>query len=217
MAEDNVNFMAIKIALLGDSKVGKSTIANKYVKVDFKDDLLSTIGSDRLETKLTLENGETIKLIIWDTAGEERFRSIALKALKAVQGVILVFDLTSRLSFQNINNWIQTANDNLKYPTLVLFGNKADLNKETWEVTKEEAEEFAKNSNMKYFETSARTRQGIEEGFASIANDIYTRLKGTKEFEKGGEGGGIEIKKKVDEEEYVNGCCAKKKRKKKNV
>ena len=217
MAEDNVNFKAIKIALLGDSKVGKSTIANKYVKVDFKDDLLSTIGSDRLETKLTLENGETIKLIIWDTAGEERFRSIALKALKAVQGVILVFDLTSRLSFQNINNWIQTANDNLKDPTLVLFGNKADLNKETWEVTKEEAEEFAKNSNMKYFETSARTRQGIEEGFASIANDIYTRLKGTKEFEKGGEGGGIEIKKKVDEEEYVNGCCAKKKRKKKNV
>lgn len=217
MAEDNVNFKAIKIALLGDSKVGKSTIANKYVKVDFKDDLLSTIGSDRLETKLTLENGETIKLIIWDTAGEERFRSIALKALKAVQGVILVFDLTSRLSFQNINNWIQTANDNLKDPTLVLFGNKADLNKETWEVTKEEAEEFAKNSNMKYFETSARTRQGIEEGFASIANDIYTRLKGTKEFEKGGGGGGIEIKKKVDEEEYVNGCCAKKKRKKKNV
>ena len=172
MAEDNVNFKAIKISLLGDSKVGKSTIANKYVKVDFKDDLLSTIGSDRLETKLTLENGETIKLIIWDTAGEERFRSIALKALKAVQGVILVFDLTSRLSFQNINNWIQTANDNLKDPTLVLFGNKADLNKETWEVTKEEAEEFAKNSNMKYFETSARTRQGIEEGFASIANDI---------------------------------------------
>ena len=217
MAEDNVNFKAIKIALLGDSKVGKSTIANKYVKVDFKDDLLSTIGSDRLETKLTLENGETIKLIIWDTAGEERFRSIALKALKAVQGVILVFDLTSRLSFQNINNWIQTANDNLKDPTLVLFGNKADLNKETWEVTKEEAEEFAKNSNMKYFETSARTRQGIEEGFASIGNDIYTRLKGTKEFEKGGGGGGIEIKKKVDEEEYVNGCCAKKKRKKKNV
>ena len=217
MAEDNVNFKAIKIALLGDSKVGKSTIANKYVKVDFKDDLLATIGSDRLETKLTLENGETIKLIIWDTAGEERFRSIALKALKAVQGVILVFDLTSRLSFQNINNQIQTANDNLKDPTLVLFGNKADLNKETWEVTKEEAEEFAKNSNMKFFETSARTRQGIEEGFASIANDIYTRLKGTKEFEKGGEGGGIEIKKKVDEEEYVNGCCAKKKRKKKNV
>lgn len=216
MEEDNVNFKAIKIALLGDSKVGKSTIANKQVKVDFKDDLLATIGSDRLETKLTLENGETIKLIIWDTAGEERFRSIALKALKAVQGVILVFDLTSRLSFQNINNQIQTANDNLKDPTLVLFGNKADLNKETWEVTKEEAEEFAKNSNMKYFETSARTRQGIEEGFASIANDIYTRLKGTKEFEKGGEGG-IEIKKKVDEEEYVNGCCAKKKRKKKNV
>ena len=211
MAEDNVNLKAIRIALLGDSKVGKSTIANKYIKVDFKDDLLSTIGSDKLETKLTLKNGETIKLVIWDTAGQERFRSIALKALKAVQGVILVFDLTSKLSFQNINNWIQTAKDNLKDPTLVLFGNKSDLDKETWQVTKEEAEEFANNLNMKYFETSARTRKGIEEGIASIANDVYNRLKGTKEFEKGGEG--IEIKKKVDDKEYVNGCCAKKKKK----
>ena len=194
---------------MGDSRVGKSTIVNKFINLDFKDDLLSTIGSDRFETKFTLKNGEKIKLIIWDTAGQERFRSIALKALKAVQGVILVFDLSNRDTFENVNKWIETANENLKTPNLVLFGNKADLDKTMWKVTKEEAEDFAQKLNMKYFETSAKTRQGLEDGFSSITNDTYNRIKDTKDGE-----GGVQIKKD-DDDEYVVGCFGKKKKKKK--
>ena len=209
MADENINRTVIKIALLGDSRVGKSTIVNKFINLDFKDDLLSTIGSDRFETKFTLKNGEKIKLIIWDTAGQERFRSIALKALKAVQGVILVFDLTNRETFENITKWIETANENLKTPNLVLFGNKADLDKTMWKVTKEEAEDFAQKLNMKYFETSAKTRQGLEDGFSSITNDTYNRIKDTKDGE-----GGVQIKKD-DDDEYVVGCFGKKKKKKK--
>ena len=209
MADENINRTVIKIALLGDSRVGKSTIVNKFINLDFKDDLLSTIGSDRFETKFTLKNGEKIKLIIWDTAGQERFRSIALKALKAVQGVILVFDLTKRETFENVNKWIETANENLKTPNLVLFGNKADLDKTMWKVTKEEAEDFAQKLNMKYFETSAKTRQGLEDGFSSITNDTYNRIKDTKDGE-----GGVQIKKD-DDDEYVVGCFGKKKKKKK--
>ena len=209
MADDNINRTVIKIALLGDSRVGKSTIVNKFINLDFKDDLLSTIGSDRFETKFTLKNGEKIKLIIWDTAGQERFRSIALKALKAVQGVILVFDLSKRDTFENVNKWIETANENLKTPNLVLFGNKADLDKTMWKVTKEEAEDFAQKLNMKYFETSAKTRQGLEDGFSSITNDTYNRIKDTKDGE-----GGVQIKKD-DDDEYVVGCFGKKKKKKK--
>ena len=209
MADDNINRTVIKIALLGDSRVGKSTIVNKFINLDFKDDLLSTIGSDRFETKFTLKNGEKIKLIIWDTAGQERFRSIALKALKAVQGVILVFDLSKRETFENVNKWIETANENLKTPNLVLFGNKADLDKTMWKVTKEEAEDFAQKLNMKYFETSAKTRQGLEDGFSSITNDTYNRIKDTKDGE-----GGVQIKKD-DDDEYVVGCFGKKKKKKK--
>ena len=209
MADENINRTVIKIALLGDSRVGKSTIVNKFINIDFKDDLLSTIGSDRFETKFTLKNGEKIKLIIWDTAGQERFRSIALKALKAVQGVILVFDLSKRETFENVNKWIETANENLKTPNLVLFGNKADLDKTMWKVTKEEAEDFAQKLNMKYFETSAKTRQGLEDGFSSITNDTYNRIKDTKDGE-----GGVQIKKD-DDDEYVVGCFGKKKKKKK--
>ena len=210
MAEEKVSLKAIKIALLGDSTVGKSTIVTKYLKLDYKDDLLATIGSDKYDSKFTLENGENIKLIIWDTAGQERFRSVALQALKAVQGIILVFDLTKRESFININNWLETVRENLHNPNLILFGNKADIKKEDWKVTSEEAENFAVKLNMKYVETSAYTRQGLDEGFSTLINDTYNKVKG-----KNDDSGKIEIKKDNNEDEYVTGCFGKKKKKKK--
>jgi len=212
MAEEKVSLKAIKIALLGDSTVGKSTIVSKYLKLDYKDDLLATIGSDKYDSKFTLENGENIKLIIWDTAGQERFRSVALQALKAVQGIILVFDLTKRESFININNWLETVRENLHNPNLILFGNKADIKKEDWKVTSEEAENFAVKLNMKYVETSAYTRQGLDEGFSSLINDTYNKVKG-----KNDDSGKIEIKKDNNEDEYVTGCFGKKKKKKKKA
>ena len=212
MAEEKVSLKAIKIALLGDSTVGKSTIVSKYLKLDYKDDLLATIGSDKYDSKFTLENGENIKLIIWDTAGQERFRSVALQALKAVQGIILVFDLTKRESFININNWLETVKENLHNPNLILFGNKADIKKEDWKVTSEEAENFAVKLNMKYVETSAYTRQGLDEGFSSLINDTYNKVKG-----KNDDSGKIEIKKDNSEDEYVTGCFGKKKKKKKKA
>ena len=212
MAEEKVSLKAIKIALLGDSTVGKSTIVSKYLKLDYKDDLLATIGSDKYDSKFTLENGENIKLIIWDTAGQERFRSVALQALKAVQGIILVFDLTKRESFININNWLETVKENLHNPNLILFGNKADIKKEDWKVTSEEAKNFAVKLNMKYVETSAYTRQGLDEGFSSLINDTYNKVKG-----KNDDNGKIEIKKDNNEDEYVTGCFGKKKKKKKKA
>ena len=212
MAEEKVSLKAIKIALLGDSTVGKSTIVSKYLKLDYKDDLLATIGSDKYDSKFTLENGENIKLIIWDTAGQERFRSVALQALKAVQGIILVFDLTKRESFININNWLETVRENLHNPNLILFGNKADIKKEDWKVTSEEAENFAVKLNMKYVETSAYTRQGLDEGFSTLINDTYNKVKG-----KNDDSGKIEIKKDNNEDEYVTGCFGKKKKKKKKA
>ena len=211
MAEDNVSLKAIKIGLLGDSAVGKSTIVTKFINLDFKDDLLSTIGSDKYDTKFKLENGKTIKLIIWDTAGQERFRSMALQALKAVHGIILVFDLTNKESFDNINNWLETIKESLNNPNLILFGNKADEDQKKWQITREEAERFAEKLNMKYFETSGYKKIGLQEGFSSIVNDIYNKYKG--ELKPIGGGGGVEIKK--DDDEYVTGCFGKKKKKKK--
>ena len=213
MEGDKVSLKAIKIGLLGDTSVGKSTIVNKFINLDFSDNLLATIGTDKYDTKFTLENGEQIKVIIWDTAGQERFRSMALQALKAVHGIILVFDVTNKKSFISINDWLQTVKENFHNPNLILFGNKADMEKNNWQVTKKEAEQFAHKLKMNYFETSAHTRQGLQEGFSSIINDIYKKNKGIIDNNGGGGSGKIEIKK--DEEEYVTGCFGKKKKKKK--
>ena len=130
MNGENISITTIKIGLLGDSSVGKTAICNSFLNMEFSSDIISTIGLEKLETKFKLDDGNTIKLILWDTAGQERFRSIALKSIKAVQGIVIVFDLTNKKSFENINLWLEIIKENFQNPCLVLFGNKADIEKE---------------------------------------------------------------------------------------
>lgn len=171
--EKKINLKALKIGLLGDTTVGKTAICNSLLNIEFNQDMLSTIGSDKLETKFSLENGKEIKLIIFDIAGGERFRSTALQVLREKHGFILVFDVTKKSSFENIKIWLKQAKDNLEGPCVALFGNKADFSKDKREVTTEEANEFAKQNNLKYFETSAKTNQCINEGFSYVVNEVY--------------------------------------------
>ena len=143
MEEKKVSLKAIKIGLLGDSQVGKTAICNAFMRAEFNPDAISTIGYVKMETKFVLKDGNDIKLILWDSAGQERFRSVALNALRAVRGIIVVFDVTKRETFDNVNTWLTEINDNFNNPCLVLFGNKIDKDKSTWEVTEE------KNSQKK--------------------------------------------------------------------
>ena len=213
MKEKQIALKVAKIGLLGDSSVGKSSICQSYAGLEFNQTYLTTIGSDKYESKFTVENGKQIKLIIWDTAGQERFRSMALNTIKSVNGIVLVADLTNKDSFDNIKLWLQDINDNFDNPCLVLFGNKSDL-KEERVVSSEEAKKYAEENKLIYFETSAKTSTGIKEGFAYIANQAYKKA---------------EQKLKKDEEENIvigkntrkksdSGCCSsKKEEKKKNV
>ena len=198
--------VAIKLGLLGDSGVGKSSICNTYIGIEFKEEGMVTIGTDKFEKKITLKNGKEIKLVFWDTAGEERFRSAAYKAIRSVQGIILVFNLTHRKTFQNIDNYLADIRDNFDNPFIVIFGNKSDIEKR--EVSKEEIEQYMKQKKLEYFETSAKYNQGIDEGFSYIANEVYEKvsLKVTNQ---------IKIGKGDDEYEFINGCFGKKKRKNK--
>ena len=164
------------------------------------------------ETKFTLKNGEKIKLIFWDTAGGERYRSMALNTLKAVSGVIIVFHFTFRSSFENVNSWIVQIKENLNSPCLALFGNKSDISKEYWQVTIEEAQEFAQKNNIKLFLTSAKTKDGIDEGMSYIVNETYEKSEQMKDYNIKN----IKLKRKrEDEYEYVDGCFGKKKKRKK--
>ena len=209
MAEDKISLKVVKLALLGDSSVGKTALCNSLMNLEFSEDALASIGIDKLETKFPLKNGKEIKLILWDTAGQERFRSMALKTLRAVQGIVVVFDVTQKKTFESVNSWLEEIKECLDNPCLVLLGNKIDKIKEEWEVTKEEAEKYAKSLNLAYFETSAKTKQGLNDAFSFIVNKAYDKVKIQN---------GINLEEeeeKEDEYEYVNGCFGKKKRRKK--
>ena len=94
-----------------------------------------------------------------------------------MHGIVLVADLTNKVSFNNIKMWLQNIQENLHDPCLVLFGNKADYPKDKWEVTSEEAKKYAEDNKLVYFETSAKTKQGIIEGIAYIANQAYKKAE----------------------------------------
>ena len=166
---------ALKIGLLGNSTIGKTAIINSIFCFEHPLDTMATI-SDRADTKFKLKNNENIKLIFYDVSGNERFRSSGLKYMKAVQGIILIFDFTRKKSFDDLNVWLELINDNLDNPFIVLFGNKIDTEKDNWEVTSEESKNFAKKIEIAFFETSAKTGQGINEGLSYIANSIYDKI-----------------------------------------
>ena len=147
--EKKIEIKAIRIGLLGDSKVGKSAICHSFMNLEFDfGSNLTTIGSDRFETKIQLKNKKEIKLILWDTAGQERFRSAAFKTIKSVHGIALVFDVTSKESFSNISLWLDDIKDNFDNPCIVLFGNKIDIEKEKWEVTPEEIKKLVEEKKL---------------------------------------------------------------------
>ena len=173
MKEEQKCVKAVKIGFLGDSTVGKTSVCKSFAGYEFSEEEIATIGSDRFEKKVTLKNGKEIKVIVRDTAGQERFRSAALKALIGCQGIVLIFRVTEKKSFLNIENWYNDVQENFDNPSVVIFGNMIDKNKEEWEVTSEEAKEFAKKMNLPYFETSAKTKQGIDEGFSYIIEEAY--------------------------------------------
>ena len=177
MEDNKVKIKAIRIGFLGDSPVGKTAIIYSILGLEFSENIGLTI-TDKYETKFKLKNNEDIKLIIFDTAGQERFKSIAFKYMFLAHGIILTFDFTRRESFAHLSDWLEGIKENLKEPLIILFGNKVDIDKNKWTVTSEEVREFAGEKEIAYFETSAKTGEGINEGLSYIVNKIYNKLMG---------------------------------------
>ena len=137
----------IKLGLLGDGGTGKTQICNVFSGVEFHFDGIISIGLDKFEKKITLKNNENIKLIFWDTAGNERFKSASIKGVRNVEGIILVFDFLKRKSFDNLDDWLDMIKEELNDPIIILFGNKADFDKYEWKITSEEVKICRKKWN----------------------------------------------------------------------
>jgi len=166
------------LILVGDSTVGKSSILKSFTEGKFAEVCDPTVGVDFYARLVEIRPGLRIKLQLWDTAGQEKFRSITRSYYRNSVGVLVVYDITRRDSFEHIAAWIHEARINIGAQPCVfqLIGHKADLESER-QVLYEEGEYFAKYHKIKFLETSAKTGENVEEAFNMLARDIYGRVE----------------------------------------
>ena len=181
MSEDIV----YKVLLLGDSSVGKTCFLLRYCDKSFQDAHLSTIGLDyRLKT-LTLKNKKSIKLQIWDTAGEDRFRAITKNYYKGANGIILIYDVTNLQTYENVKNWItqirEEANPNV---IIYLAGNKIDIPEDSRAVKTSDGLKIADEYQLPFKETSAKDGMNVNEIFQELVekiDEVFSKIEQPKD------------------------------------
>ena len=168
---ENENEERINIMTLGNTEVGKSCFILRFTDNIFQEIYLATVGID-FKIKTETINNKQYKLFLYDTTGQEKYKSIALNIIKNAQGIILMYDITDRKSFESIPEWIKSVKDakGSNFP-MILLGNKLD--KEDVRVIKEkEGKELADEYKIKFFETSNKTGTNIQEAGMALVNEI---------------------------------------------
>ena len=197
--KDNEDFFktegSINLILIGDSGVGKSNLFSRYFHNKFEDNFISTIGMDR-QSKLIKYKNKNYRVNISDTAGQERFRSLPIKYYQYADGALLLFDITEKDSFQNINIWMEdlTKNSRALKQAIYLIGNKIDLPNRS--VSQEDAKELAEKLNLQYYEMSCKLNMNIYEIVSRLIYDCLNNLN---------EAIGFQINKK--KKQAKKGCC----------
>ena len=200
MIEEDYDYI-FKVLLLGNSDVGKSSIILRYVDQTWSDIFVPTIGVD-FKVKTLVIDKKNVKMQIWDTAGQERFRTVVSSYFKGSHGIFIIYDITNRESFKNLENWLGEIEKNASDKVLkILIGNKCDLEQER-EIQFEEGQAFANRNGMQFIETSAKNNTNINEAFEALAklmiqfSNENKFLKNETKVLKPGEGKNIKTKKK---------------------
>ena len=168
--EQNLKLVEYKIILVGDSGVGKTSILKKFINNEFNEDIKCTINIDFFSKSIKIDKNLYTNLKIYDTAGQEKYRALIKQYYQGTDGIILVFDLTNENSFNKLKSWINEVSDNTEKSQIILVGNKADLIER--KIDEQTAENFAKQRDMKYIETSAKEGTNILLLFEELALDI---------------------------------------------
>ena len=161
-----------KIIFVGDAGVGKTSIINRMMRHPYSDSYEPSIGVDFISKNIKFR-GQNIKLQIWDTAGQEKYKGLIPSYVRNSSIVFVVYDISVKSTFQRIPTWLNFIRQ-IESTTLVLCGNKIDLDKKDREVTKEEGEAFAQKEGITFFETSAKTDENIKNMFYSSIADLPT-------------------------------------------
>ena len=172
--------ITIKILLIGNAFVGKTLIVQKFIDNTFSKSTVSTIGVD-LQSKVIDINGKKVKYLIWDTAGEERMKTMTYSYYRGCHVILIVYDVTDRKSFENVTTWAECVDKFAKSNVLrISVGNKTDLEDKRI-ISTEDGKKLAEQNGLKYYEISALKITGLHEMFEDIAKE-YVEIYEQKSY-----------------------------------
>ena len=190
--------ISIKLLLIGNTYVGKTLIVQKFIDNTFSKSTMSTIGVD-LQSKIIDINGKKVKYLIWDTAGEDRMKTMTYSYYRGCHVILIVYDVTNQKSFENVTTWVECVDKFAKSNVLrILVGNKTDLEDQRV-ISKEDGKKLADENGLKFYEISAKAVTGLCEMFEDIAKE-YVQMyqqKSIKNFQL----------KKAAETKAKKKCC----------
>ena len=196
----------LKIVVVGDSGVGKTNLIRRFIQDDFQSNSKATVGVEFFSKSFKI-NDNVFKIEIWDTAGQERYKSITAAYYKGAKGGLVVYDVTSKTSFDNVDNWVseikEKASTDMK---TMMIGNKIDL-KDERTVSTEEAMEKAKLLELPLMEASALDSTNVKQAFYDLLKEMYKEVKKTidvvEQAEKQNEG----VQLDTNQSDEKKGCC----------
>jgi small GTP-binding protein len=192
--------MEIKVCIIGDTDVGKTSLSTRFCHSEFPTNSTPTIGASFLQKRVAVDNVE-ISLQIWDTAGQERFRSMAPMYYRGAKAAICVFDVTSEESFNRIATWLRDLRSHADPNAVIcIAGNKAD---KTPAFDLAQAESYAASVNATFFKTSALTGDGVQEVFDSLSRRVAEVYRGNRPASRDVDALRLSSTKKSED----GGCC----------
>ena len=199
-----------KTLILGDSFVGKTNMLKRFLHNEFDTNTKETVGVEFGSKNFIMDGNDIVKAQIWDTAGQERYRSVTKAYYKGAKGALLVYDISRKSTFENIDNWLLDLKTNGdKDILIILIGNKSDLIDKR-EVSTEEAQTKAEQYNIAFLETSAKTGDNIVKAFTELVTQVYNTnislQQSNFEIEENNSDG-VNLVNKSEEKTKKKGCC----------
>ena len=162
-----------KLLIIGDSEVGKTSVVSRYTKDIFNLNYLATTGIEFFSKDENIDN-KIVRIELWDTAGQEKFHSLTAGFFRNAEGIIVMFDVTNTISFENIRNWTESIKTHMSSEIdnipVIIVGNKIDLYER--EIKTEEANKYCNELGYKYFETSAKTGENVNQTIKYLVKEV---------------------------------------------